>query len=62
MALFKGMHRPDPSYSDVSVSELKYTCLGYRTRLSRMHTLNPPFSISFFEEKPFGSTELQARK
>jgi hypothetical protein len=62
MALFRGMHRPDPQYSAVSVRETKYTRLGYETRLSRLHTLDPPFSISFSEEKPFGNTGPQARK
>jgi hypothetical protein len=47
MALFRGMHRLDPHYSVVSVREAKYTRLGYRTRLSKLHTLYPPFSISF---------------
>jgi hypothetical protein len=56
MALFRGMHRPDPLYSAVSVREAKYTRLGYRTRLSRLHILDPPFSISFFEEQSFGNT------
>jgi hypothetical protein len=42
MNLFRGMRRPDPQYSTVSVMEAKYTRLGYMTRLSRMHTLDPP--------------------
>jgi hypothetical protein len=64
MALFRG-HAPSiPQYSAVSVSvrEAKYTHLGYRIRLSRLHTLNSPFSISFFEEHLFGNTRPQARK
>jgi hypothetical protein len=56
MALFRGMHHLDPQYSAVSVREAKYTCLVYRTRLSRLHTLKSPYSISFFEEQPFGNT------
>jgi hypothetical protein len=39
VALFRGMRRPDPHYSAVSVREAKYTHLGYRTRL---YTLDPP--------------------
>jgi hypothetical protein len=62
MALLRGMHCPDPMYSAISVRETKYTYLGYRTRLSRLHTLDPPFSISFFEEQSFGSTGPQVRK
>jgi hypothetical protein len=40
--LFRGMRHSDPHYSAVSVREAKYTRLGYRTRLSRVHTLDPP--------------------
>jgi type IV secretory pathway TrbD component len=42
MALFRAMFRSDPQYLAVSVREAKYTCLGYRTKLSRLHTLDPP--------------------
>jgi hypothetical protein len=64
MALFRGMCHPDSQYSAVSVREAKYTRLGYRTRLSRLHTMDPPppFSISFFEEEPFSNTRPRARK
>jgi hypothetical protein len=47
MAFFRGMCRPDPQYSTVSVREAKYTCLGYRTRLSRLHTLDPHLALAF---------------
>jgi hypothetical protein len=40
--LFRGMRHSDLHYSAVSVREAKYTRLGYRTRLSRVHTLDPP--------------------
>jgi hypothetical protein len=56
MALFRGMHHLNPQYSAISVREAKHTRLGYRTRLSRLHTLDPPFSTSFSEEQPFGNT------
>jgi hypothetical protein len=46
MALFRGRHGPNPQYSAVSVREAKHTRLGYRTRLSRLHTLDHPFSIT----------------
>jgi hypothetical protein len=39
--LVQGMCRPDPQYSVASVREAKCTCLGYGTRLSRLHTLDP---------------------
>jgi hypothetical protein len=42
MALFRGIRCLDPQYSVVSVREAKYTRLGYRTRLRRLHTLDPP--------------------
>jgi hypothetical protein len=62
MSLFRGMCRPDPQYSIVSVREAKYTHLGYITRLSRLHTLDPSFSIRFSEEQSFGNTGPQAKK
>jgi hypothetical protein len=46
-----------PQYSAVSVREAKYTRLRYRTRLSRLHTLDHPFNISFSKEQPFGNTK-----
>jgi hypothetical protein len=58
MALFISMHYPNPLYSVVSVREAKYTRLGYKTRLSRLHTLNPSFSISFSKEQSFSNIEL----
>jgi hypothetical protein len=61
MALFRGMRHPDPQYSAISVREAKYTRLAYMTRLSRLHTLNPPFSISFSEKQPFGNTETEPK-
>jgi hypothetical protein len=41
MTLFRGIHRPSLYYSVVNVREGKYTHLGYRTGLSRLHTLDP---------------------
>jgi hypothetical protein len=57
MALFMGMCRSDPQYSAVNGREAKYTRLGYMTRLSRLHTLDPPFSISFSEEQSFSTPD-----
>jgi hypothetical protein len=62
MVLLRGMRRPDPQYLAASVREAKCTCLGYGTRLGRLHTLDPPFSITFPGEQPFGNTGPQARK
>jgi hypothetical protein len=47
VALFRGMHRPDPPYSAVSVRGANYRRLGYRTRLSRLPTLNPHLALAF---------------
>jgi hypothetical protein len=62
MALFRDMRRLDPQYSSVSVKEAKYTYLGYRTRLSKLHTQDSPFSISFSKEQPFGNIGPRVRK
>jgi hypothetical protein len=43
-----------PVLSCDSVREAKCTHLGYGTRLS---TLDPPVTISFFEVQPFSSTD-----
>jgi hypothetical protein len=46
------MCHPDPQYSAASVREVKCTRLGYRTRLSWLHTLDPPpIRIGFSEEQ-----------
>jgi hypothetical protein len=42
VVLFGGMCCPDPPYTAASVREVRCTRLGYRTRLSRLHTLDPP--------------------
>jgi hypothetical protein len=36
-----------PQYLAASVMEAKCTCLGYGTRLSRLHTLDPPLVLAF---------------
>jgi hypothetical protein len=56
------MRRPDPQYSAASVGDVNYIRLGYKIRLSRLYTLDPPFSISFSMEQPFGNTGPQAKK
>jgi hypothetical protein len=47
MALFRGMRCLEPQYSTVSVREAKYTRLGYKTRLSRLYTMNPHLALAF---------------
>jgi hypothetical protein len=56
MILFRGRCRSDPQYSAASVREAKSICLGYRTRLNKLHTLDPPISIGFSMEQPFNNT------
>jgi hypothetical protein len=55
--LVQGHVLPDPQYLAVTIREAKYTCLGYRTRLSRLHSLDPPFSICFSKERPFSTPD-----
>jgi hypothetical protein len=55
MTLFRGMHCPDPLYLVIGVREAKYIRLGYRIWLNMLHALDPPCSISFSEEQPFGN-------
>jgi hypothetical protein len=38
---------PDPQYLATSVREAKCTHLGYGTRLSRLHTLDPLLALAF---------------
>jgi hypothetical protein len=47
MVLLKGMCRSDPQYLAISVREAKCTRLGYGTRLSMLHTLDPPLALAF---------------
>jgi hypothetical protein len=61
MALFKGMCGPDPQYSAASVREVKCTRLGYETRLSRLHTLDPPPSLALAFLKSGHSATLDPR-
>jgi hypothetical protein len=59
MALLRGMRHSDHQYSAISVREAKYTRFGYMTKL---HTLDLSFSISFFEKKKsFGNTGPQCK-
>jgi hypothetical protein len=62
MSLFRGMRCPDLLYSVVYVREAKYIRLGYKIRLSMLHALDPPCSITFSEEQPFDNTGPRARK
>jgi hypothetical protein len=46
MDLLRGMCRPDPQYLATSIREAKCACLGYGTRLSMLHTLDPPSPLA----------------
>jgi hypothetical protein len=62
MVLLRGMRHPDPKYLAATVMEAKCIRLEYGTRLSRLHNLDPPVSISLSKEKPFSNSRLQVRK
>jgi predicted PP-loop superfamily ATPase len=47
MNLLRVVRRADPQYSADSFREAKCTRLGYKTRLSRLHTLDPPLALAF---------------
>jgi hypothetical protein len=56
MALFRGMRHSDPQYSAVSVRKANYTRLKYRTRLSKLHTLDPPHLALAFSRSNHSET------
>jgi hypothetical protein len=47
MDLLRVVRHPDPWYLAGSVRETKCTRLGYGTRLSRLHTLDPTLALAF---------------
>jgi hypothetical protein len=55
IVFFGVMHHPDLQYSAASIREVKCARLAYGTRLSRLHTLNPPIGIDFSEEQSFSN-------
>jgi hypothetical protein len=59
MVLFRGMRRPDLQYSAASVREEKCARLGYGTRLSRMHTLDPPLALTFWRRSHLATSVLE---
>jgi hypothetical protein len=62
MALFRGMCRPDPQYSAASVREEKCTCLGYETRLSRLHTLDPLLALGVLRSSHSATSDQEQKK
>jgi hypothetical protein len=59
MVLLRGMCRPDPQYLATSIREVKCTCLEYRTRLSRLHTLDPPLALAFSRSSHSTTTDFE---
>jgi hypothetical protein len=47
MDLLRGMRHSDPQYFAANVREVKCTHLEYGTRLSRLHTSDPPLVLAF---------------
>jgi hypothetical protein len=47
MGLLREVRYLGAQYLAGSVREVKYTHLGYGTRLSRLHTPNPPLALAF---------------
>jgi hypothetical protein len=47
MDLLRVVRHQDPQYLASSVREATCTCLGYRTSLSGLHTLDPPLALAF---------------
>jgi hypothetical protein len=62
MALFRGMCRPDPQYSAANVREEKCTCLGYETRLSRLHTLDPLLALGVLRSSHSATSDQEQKK
>jgi hypothetical protein len=62
MDLLRVVRHLYPRYLAGSVREAKCTHLGYGTRLSKLHTLDPLISVSFYEGQPFSNTRPQAGK
>jgi hypothetical protein len=59
MVLLRGMRRPDPQYLAISVREAKCTRLGYETRLSRLHTLEPSLALVFPRSSHSATTDSE---
>jgi hypothetical protein len=59
MVLLRRMHRLDPQYLAASVREAKCTRLGYGTRLSKLHTLDPPLALAFPRSSHSATTDSE---
>jgi hypothetical protein len=59
MVLLRRMHRLDPQYLATSVREAKCTRLGYGTRLSKLHTLDPPLALAFPRSSHSATTDSE---
>jgi hypothetical protein len=59
MVLLKGMCHSDPQYLAASVWETKCTQLGYETRLSRLHILDPLLALVFLRSSHSATTDSE---
>jgi hypothetical protein len=59
MVLLRGMRRPGPYYLVASVREAKCIRLGYETRLSKLHTLDPPLALAFLRSSHSATTDSE---
>jgi hypothetical protein len=59
MVLLRGMCRPDPQYLAASVRDAKCTRLGYETRLSRLHTVDPPLALAFLRSSHSATADFE---
>jgi hypothetical protein len=59
MELLRVMRHSDHQYLAGSVGEAKCTRLGYGTRLSRLHTLDPPLALAFLRDSHSATRDLE---
>jgi hypothetical protein len=59
MVLFRGICHPDLQYLAISIRETKCTRLGYKTRLSRLHSMDPPLALAFLRSSHLVTAGLE---
>jgi hypothetical protein len=59
MVLLRGICHPSPQYLAASVREANRTRLGYGTRLTRLHTLDPPLALAFRRSRHLATTDFE---
>jgi hypothetical protein len=58
MVLLRGIRHLDPQYLATNVREAMCTRLGYRTTLSRLHTLDP-LALAFLRSSHSGTVDSE---